>query len=171
MKKINLLKKTILIFSILIGLNSIYAQNPFLGTWKHINGAETFYVTFYNDFENNKIRGDYKLVTIDSNNIIQEIYKSNKLIDGINEWPSCIFMSTDYSGNYIKGNITDNTIDFSTYNPNRTFKTGILTVKLLNGCMGCPLTAEWKIIEPQGIQIEGEPDYNIPTDIILTKVN
>ena len=165
--------KNILILLLLVfSVSFLNAQNPFIGTWKSQNGNEVFYVTFYNDFGTNEIRGNYKLVIVNSSNIeIEEVYRSNKLIDGINEWPSCLLLDYNSSLQRLKGNITDNTIDFSLYNPNRSFKSGDLTVKLLNGCMGCPLTAEWKIKEPQGIKIEGEPDYNIPTDIILTKVN
>ena len=169
MKKNNLILLVIItLFSLLSTTKATSQTNPYIGTWKYQNGSEIFYVTFYN--ERAKIKGEYKKVLVDNNGVeVQEIYRSNKFLTGTTtEWPSCIYVSYDSVNNKIGGTINDNTIDFSN-RPGRTFRSGILRIKLLPGCTGCPITAQWKVIAEQGI-LE-EPDYNIPTDIIITKVN
>ena len=160
----------IALFSLLSATKASSQTNPYIGTWKYQNGSEIFYVTFYN--ERAQIKGKYRKVVVNNNGVeVQEIYRSNKFIIGsTTEWPSCINVDYDNVNNKIGGDIMDNTIDFSNH-PGRTFKSGVLRVKLLPSCTGCPITAEWKVKRQQGIQLEGEPDYNIPTDIIITKVN
>ncbi len=160
----------ITLFSLLSATKAASQTNPFIGTWKYQNGSEIFYVTFYN--ERAKIKGKYRKVVVNNNGVeVQEIYRSNKFLTGSTiEWPSCINASYDSTDGEMGGDIVDNTIDFSN-RPGRTFRSGILRIKLLPSCTGCPITAQWKVIAEQGIQLEGEPDYNIPTDIIITKVD
>mgnify|MGYP006206257639 FL=1 len=67
-----ILNLILLVFSV----SFLNAQNQFIGTWKSQNGNEVFYVTFYNDFGMNEIRGNYKLVIVNSSNIeIEEVYR------------------------------------------------------------------------------------------------
>ena len=168
MKKIKYLA-IIFIIGFAMKSNTVFAQAQFIGTWKNQTGNQIFYVTFY--FERTRIRGNYRKVIVDSNgNEIQEVYRSNKFITGTTiEWPSCLLLSFDSANNEIGGSITDNTI-----NPSNILgisrKDGILNFKILPTCSGCPLTGEWKIKLAQGLQIEGAPDFNIPKNIILTKM-
>ncbi|WP_026704512.1 DUF6705 family protein [Flavobacterium soli] len=168
MKKNILLSILFIIFGLLSITKASSQTNPFIGTWKYQNGNEIFYVTFFQ--VRSKIEGNYRKVLVNNNGIeTQEIYRSNKFFNGTTiEWPTCFFISSDSTS--LGGTINDNTIDFSNH-PGRSYKSGILSVKLLPSCNACPVTAEWKVKRAQGIQLEGEPDYNIPTDIILTKVN
>ncbi len=168
--------KTILT-SILIGLITFntFAENPnitpFEGTWTWQDGNKTFTVEIYaeyNDyFEDYRLRGNYKMEeTIGG--VTTLIYQSYKLISGID--------FTDYLYNYglaIYGNSNDGVLMYGSIEDvvlhmegTHPVKGGELAMTIQNTT---PETVVWKIKERYGLHIVGEPDFVIPTDIILTK--
>jgi hypothetical protein len=144
----------------------ICQNNPFIGNWTFQNGNELFVLTLWS--ESNKIFGHYRMMALDNNGSYQfMVYNSNKEIGTSGQnWPYVVYSKFN-EGSYISGNITDNSIN----NPNYKFIEGKFMMTLLDTCFGCNLTAGFKVEKEQGIRSEGEPDFNIPTDIVLTKLN
>ncbi|WP_452220253.1 DUF6705 family protein [Lacinutrix salivirga] len=143
-------------------------NNPFIGTWKYQNGNEVFIINLFTNLEN-EIIGHYKKVIIDNNgNIISEIYNSNKELGSTNQnWPYTIFLGQFNGENSIGGVITDNTI----INAPRSFYKGKLKMRIQDSnCSTCLVTAVWKVEKNQGFKSPNEPDFSMPTDIILTKI-
>lgn len=138
--------------------------NPFKGTWQYQNGNQRFLVSIWVDSENIML-GHYKMITIDSNgNQTGVLYNSKKPIGtSTTNWPYAIYMGT-YDGLAEGGVIKDNTVN----NP-RGFIEGRFRLSIENG--NSPITAHWIVEKMQGIQETGEPNFSIPTDIILTKIS
>ncbi|MEH6537448.1 MAG: DUF6705 family protein [Psychroserpens sp.] len=154
------------------GQHDLNNLTPFVGTWENTNGNQIFRVTFYID--NLYIKGDYQLVEVD-NGSETLLYRSNFDFD-INGTTYnngyAIFGGSD-NGILMGAQIEDNTIGYE--NGERNKKDGILgfTIQPIPPlCLNCIITAEWKVKTRGGNLIDGDPlIFNIPTDIILTKVN
>ena len=174
------MKNSILLFSIVLltAFNTsdekketgVLQQDMLSGTWKYQNGNEVFIVNIWK--EGNGVRGHFRKVIVDSTgNEVSVVYKSNrKLGPGSNyDWPPAIY--TANAGVYkINAIITDNTIP-DTLNTTG-YIDGYLKMVVLNpSCYtsGCTLQAQWTVKKRPGLRIAGEPDFNIPTNIILTK--
>jgi hypothetical protein len=143
-------------------------SNPFLGTWQHQEANNNFIVSIWQDNEG-IVKGHYKMITVNSNGVqTGVVYNSKKEIgsSGYN-WPHVLYAG-QYDNNYIiGGNIIDNTVN----NP-RGFIEGQFSMKTTGVlCTSCPQTAVWKVKKDQGLREPGEPEFNVPTDITLTKVS
>jgi hypothetical protein len=145
----------------------------FSGTWKHQSGQEVFIVSLWHTAEG--YRGHYKKITVDAKgNQISVVYDSNKPIDNkTTNWPYVIYAGNASPQNEIGAIVTDNTV---TNTPNAGgFIDGYLDMKVLNPkCftppnISCTLQAQWIVKKRQGLQHPDEPDFNIPTNIVLTK--
>jgi hypothetical protein len=154
---------------------NIYPQKEdmFSGTWKHQSGQEVFIVSLWRTAEG--YRGHYKKITVDANgNQISVVYDSNKPIGNTTtKWPYVIYAGNASSQNEIGAVITDNSV---TKTPNAGgFIEGYLEMKVLNPtCFtpptnSCTLQAQWTVKKKQGLRHPNEPDFNIPTNIVLTK--
>ena len=144
-------------------------QDMFAGTWKYQNGNEVFIVNLWADADG--FKGHFRKIIVDSaGNEVSVVYKSNrKLGPGSNyDWPPAINTGT-YGQDYaIGGNISDNTVNM----PYGEYKFGQVIIQILNpGCYpnSCSLQAQWTVKMMPGLRIAGEPDFNIPANIILTK--
>src|SRR5690554_2575200 len=144
--------------------NNTYSQNnPFVGTWQWENGSQIFRVNLR--IENEKIRGGFCMLEVNSAGIvINTIYKSDKDIPstyGINY--DVIFANSD--GYELGGSIQDNSSSNSS-----NWLDGVLEMVIQNNSSGV-VTATWKVKRGQGIRASTDNrTFNIPTDIILTKV-
>lgn len=136
--------------------------NPLKGTWEYQNGNEKFIVSIWEDNEG-ITKGHYKLVSI-SNTGENIIYNSKKQFGSSNiDWPYTIYLGTDI----FSGIISDNTV-----NNVRGFIDGQITLTMLQQqCSTCVLTMQWEVKKSQGLREPNEPDFNIPTNITLTKVS
>lgn len=144
---------------------NINAQSPFQGTWKWENSNQTFFVYIMSKTLSDGykiLRIDYKM--IESNNGIEtEIYSSK--FDGQYIWGGAIMSEI---GQYASGRIWDRT------HPNTTDGyEGILGFEIFNTN---PLTLSWKINKlkdnVQAFTTNNPPtDFNLPTDITLTKID
>lgn len=167
MKK--LLNLTILL--LFITTTNISAQsidnisNPFMGTWEYQTGNEIFRVILWLDNDGQNMRGHYEKVSV-LNGVETFIYCSDKeKYQGINTaWLNqVIYMSYD-NDLLIGGSFDDNTVNSNLYAP---IKTGRITVELLTEN---PATLRWIVKRGQGMSVNEAPDYSVPTDVILTKV-
>jgi hypothetical protein len=148
-------------------------QDILAGIWKYQNGKEAFVVNFFRVADGYK--GHYKKIMVDADgNQVAEIYNSDKPIGNTTtNWPYVIY-SGDISNNYeIRAIIHDNTV---TTAPNAGgFINGVLDMKILNpNCYtppnnSCPLQASWTVKKDAGLQNPDEPNFSIPTNIVLTK--
>ena len=133
------------------------------GTWHYQNGNQVFVVSLWQDNEGYK--GHYKLINVNSNgNQISEVYNSVKPYAGTGPiWPHVINIGIPQQG-ITSGVITDNTFSELGY-----FLRGGVKLTLLTS--NNPLTAQWIVFKPEGLRPANEPEFNIPTDIVLTKVS
>ncbi len=155
----------------------------FIGTWEHQNGNEIFRVTLWKvemeEHENGNrpsfwmdaLKGHYEKVEVTTNTFgeIEEsvIYTSQKKIGQSNtDWIPVISGGTN-DGSGFGGLVYDNSIP---YNPNYILGIrGHLDLDLISGTN--PIQMQWKVRLPQGMYGTDQPtEFNIPTDIILTKV-
>ncbi|WP_179317951.1 DUF6705 family protein [Winogradskyella undariae] len=166
--------KTVLAITILFSCtafkattNSAPPTNPFVGTWQHQNGNEVFKINIWLNTDSNDIEGHFKKVIVDSDgNEISVIYTSEGFYDTEQTVPYYSVFSASYTqnSNTIVGPIMDRTI------PNDKLE-GTFSLTLQNNCINCPPnTAIWKVKKDQGLRPLGEPDFNVPTDLILTKL-
>ena len=158
--------KTI-IYSILFVFISINTQAqdtidlaPFIGNWQWVDGNKTFTVEIYQNYDStngNHLAGHYKMEeTI--NNLTVTIYKSNRLFDHDN-----LIYGDANTEIFFSGSIDDNTTQ------GYVTKRGYLRFNILDTT---PVTATWKVERYYGPRMDVEPaNFNIPTDIILTKVD
>ena len=165
---------TILILTLLI-FNSqhVLAQEenytPFIGTWEWQNGNEVFRVTL---FENSYLGlvGHYEMVQ-QNNGLETIVFTSKKVVSSNEVWPPFV-ISGRVGINAFAGTIRDNTVDASLYNSE---KIGQVVIEILNnsGGLNPTITARWKVERKkyQGLIINEAPEFSVPTDIILTKVN
>lgn len=148
-------------------------QDILAGTWKYQSGNEVFIVSLFRITDG--YQGHYKKITVDaSGNQLSEIYNSNKPIGNTTtNWPYVIY-SDNISTNYeIRAILHDNTV---TNTPNGGgFIDGVLDMKVLNpNCFTppsntCALQAQWTVKKEPGLQNPSDPNFSIPTNIILTK--
>lgn len=155
----------ILIFSI---CSSSAQSSVFPGTWHSQNGNTLFIVSLWQDGVD--IKGHYKMVEYNNGVVSDVIYKSNKVYEGGFSFPFMISTNNDGS-NESSGFVNDNTI----INQSSNYKTGNLFIKLTQpviiGCTNCNIQATWKVTELKGLKLSTDQQFNIPTDIILTKVS
>ena len=144
-----------------------YAQNsPFQGTWKWEHNNQTFYVFIKSETinNNNKVLSlDYKLVDINNSDIY------NSKINNEFFWAGAILNEVNYYGS---GFISD-----CTHNQTDDCFDGWINLKYISpsGGLGSQPTLHWKLKKfsdyMQGSTTINPPDnFNLPTDIILTKV-
>lgn len=148
-------------------------QDIFAGTWTYQNGNEVFIVALWRIADGYK--GHYKKIIVDANgNQVSVVYDSNKEIgDTGQNWPFAIGTGDITQDYRIGGTVYDNTV---TNTPNAGgFIDGKLTMQVLNPTcfttptIGCSLQAQWTVKKMSGLKHPDEPDFNIPTNIILTK--
>jgi hypothetical protein len=138
-------------------------SNPFVGTWEYQDGNEIFRVILWTDNDNEHIKGHYEKV-INNNGIESYVLSSDKeKHEGQNQsWiPYSIFCVID--NQVMGGIIIDNTVNSNLYHFR---KNGKLKFILNNNLT----TANWRIESSQGPKINEAPEFSVPTDIILTKV-
>lgn len=166
------MKNTLILFALTIGFNTFSqnfptstTSNDFLGTWEWQNGTETFRVVFFNDSTydgSQTIRGHFALLETDVNGNETLIYTSDRLIEGTDQnWIPMINGGRylDYNDSY-RFSLRDNTTD--------SFLLGVLDLKFLNVSSQSSLLVSWKL-RVDGMADEDQ-NFNVPTDIILTKV-
>ncbi|WP_298516966.1 DUF6705 family protein [uncultured Kordia sp.] len=172
------MKKIILIITLILNTSCILLSaqttattninTPFVGTWQWQNGNQTFQVELFLN-ENGRIRGHFTMLETNSNGLQIIVYKSNRDIGFGHTFGSVIYGSSD--GTILYAGIDDNTVP----NPNNyPGLSGKLKMEIITtgNCIGCSTTATWKVKEQQEGRFEGDNrTLNIPTDIILTKVN
>lgn len=154
-------------------LNNYYT--PFIGTWEYTNGNETFRVVLWkvarhqSITETNSFMDEMhgKFSMIQNAGLPNEtiIYRSDKnLPNSTSPWPNVIQISGGIA-NEIGGAFIDNCILPTT---DKTFIIGKLEINL-NATS--PLTANWKVIDLKGLRLSNYPNFRVPKDIVLTKVN
>jgi len=166
-----------IIFLTLFSLQ-IKAQEIFIGTWEHQVGNEIFRVTLWENDEpvpngTMEIMGHYEKVQVTSSGLgtlEQYIYCSDKeKFEGNNSsWlPFVIWLGGDNQS--VGGTINDNTVEDTTY---YHLKKGVLTMEILTNSGGT-VTASWKVERKkyQGVKNNEAPEFSVPTDIVLTKVD
>ncbi|MEM9680478.1 MAG: DUF6705 family protein [Bacteroidota bacterium] len=144
---------------------------PFVGHWEWQNGNQTFKVEIYE--ENNYLKGHYQL-TETNNEVETIIYNSNKLI---NEELDFYFGEAIFGGSHdgvlFHAYIEDNVQLGQGANEYTNTKDGHLAFTIVNnGDNGQPVTATWRVREGMGLKSTANPpEFSIPTDITLTKVD
>lgn len=169
----NYTRITIIVFVFLLTSFISHAQrSTFTGTWEYRSGNEIFRIVLWEDTnELDLLKGHYEKVVINSSGDETFIYCSDKekFQDHNTGWiPFAISLKEIQSK--LSGSITDNTVDQSQYDP---LKSGQLRMEILSNTGGSnpTITASCKINRDEGIAIKESPNYSVPTDIILTKVN
>ncbi|QEK52452.1 hypothetical protein FYC62_12910 [Pedobacter aquae] len=168
------MKKVMIVLLILMYSTIAFSQQDILsGIWKYQNNNEVFIVNIWKVADGYK--GHYKKIIVDANgNQVSVVYNSNKGIgDTGHNWPFAIGTGDMTIDCKIGGTIYDNTV---VNTPNAGgFIDGKVTIQVLNsGCYNptgntCTLQAQWKVKKMPGLKHPDEPDFNIPTNIILTK--
>ena len=162
---------TILAFS--FATNHLNAQAIFVGTWEHQSGNEIFRVILQSSLDGNQIRGHYEKVVV-NNGIETFIYCSDKEKFQVRNtgWLPYVIRTTG-NNQSIGGSFTDNTVDQSLYHP---LKHGHITLDILSNSGGFnpTLTMRWFVERKSyaGLKTTSQaPNFSVPTNIILTKVN
>ena len=155
------------------------SSNPFLGTWEWQNGNQIFRVNLWGD-TNKAISGHFQMLQITQNsngqNIATVIYTSDKPYNSVmtEHWHPVINVGLGWNRNDIlQGRILDNSMNYeSSEYDGFEFWQAWLEMKIIpsNNCNECPLTATWKV-QYKDLTPSNAMPLNIPTDIILTKVN
>ena len=154
--------QTILLLFISLNINAQFTANQLLGTWEHADGNQIFRIEFFRYGSGNQIRGDFKLVSQDILGQETVIYQSHQKIGTSDSYYPPV-ISLGYSNNYdsFKGSVRDNT------STTRHLVEGCFTLKLLQEN---PLKAKWNVTFCPGLKSPNEV-FNIPTDLIMTKVD
>ena len=149
-------------------------QDIFTGNWKYKNGNEVFIIRLWKTSDGYK--GHYKKIIVDANNNeVSEIFNSDKRLTGSNwNWPYVLY-AWDYSiPNYsIQGSVSDNTVTNAPNEPG--FISGGWKMQIINPecytdpTIICNLQAKFTVKRSPGLYNPAEPDFSIPTDVILTK--
>ncbi len=136
--------------------------STYLGVWEWQNGNEVFRVRLRVDPKNNmNFVGHYEKVSVDANGNETFIYNSNKEVFAGNNKAWAPFVI--FGGGFI-----DNTVDQSKYHP---LKNGSLKFEILTATPG-NITARWHVFRRDGGETDDDaPEFSVPTDVILTKVN
>lgn len=168
--------KHILTFFIVLTLtNFVKAQNSnitatqdsFVGTWEWHDNNQIFRLILSRKDNNKGYDGHFMMIhTTNGSETI--IYNSNKVMNyGIYWWP--VISGGSLDGINFSGSIIDNSVvlnqEFNTY-PQGRLKMTIIP----ETCSNCPPSLIWKVYF-QDIVPSGMPDFNIPIDLILTKIN
>jgi hypothetical protein len=144
-------------------------NNPFLGTWEHQDGNEIFRVFLWMDDNSGDIRGHYEKV-INNNGIESYVYCSDKeKFQGNNKGWTPYVINTNGDNNVIGGTFIDNTVNANLYHP---LKLGSVRIELLSNTNSL-VTAQWTVERKkyQGVISSDEaPEFSVPTNIVLTKV-
>lgn len=159
---------TYILFTLLVGCSATTKaqsnNNPFYGTWQYQNGNQTFEVELYYNAEYNDIRGHCKMFETNANGITTLIYKSNKDLDFGLKWGPVIY--ADSEGNSLGGHVVDNSLGLESR------LSGNLEMNILPTTSPGVIKATWKVKRGPGLRAHNDTrTFNIPTDIILTKVN
>ncbi len=157
--------------------NKLVGQNNnLIGTWEYsFSLNEVFRVVIYQDIENPRfLNGDYYRVDI-SGSSEQIVYESDFDFVIYNDSYGNAFSVATNDGITYSGLIKDNTYNYQLGPLERDTKPGRVVIKILPLdilCNPCNIQAEWKVYHMRGLKNPEEPrEFNIPTDIILTKVN
>jgi hypothetical protein len=139
--------------------------SPFSGTWEYQTGSEIFRAILWLDTDGQNMRGHYEKVSV-LDGVETYIYCSDKeKYQGINTaWDNYVIYMTYDNDLLIGGSFNDNTVNSNLYSP---IKIGRITVELLSES---PATLRWKVKRGSGIIVNEAPEYSVPTDVILTKV-
>ncbi|WP_147298378.1 MULTISPECIES: DUF6705 family protein [Winogradskyella] len=155
-----------------LSAQSRYTMNnltPFIGTWEYQNGNEIFRVSIYED--NLYLKGDYWFIEV-NNGVETIICESNYNIPNTNIYNGYVIFGGSLDGIKMGAQIDDNTIDCENGLDARKGVDGTFGLTIQSGCLGCPITAEWKVSIIRGMRTVGEPrEFSIPTDVIMTKMN
>ncbi len=139
-------------------------NDPFVGTWEWENNNQIFRVILYLD-EDEDIRGDFEMVDVLGNNLESLIYESNKDNGFGYKYGPVIFGESD--GTELGAALTDNTVTHP-YGP----LFGELKMEIQPSNTTGLTTATWQVRRTKGLKrADDDRTFNIPTDIILTKVN
>lgn len=160
-------KNTLTILMLFISVASFSQTQAFIGTWENHTGNSIFRVIITQNtsghVESAPLMGRYFMVNV-NNGVETLVYSSDLAPIGSFLWEPGFygFLHTNL--------ITDSIIDH-TYNDPSKSKGGDLSIKINEAtCSTCPLTANWKVTRPSGLRFDNEPlEYNIPTNIVLTK--
>ncbi|TQD40666.1 DUF6705 family protein [Haloflavibacter putidus] len=151
---------------------------PFIGIWEWQNENKIFRITLWKEeqvenengnrtsFYWDKIKGHFELVELDNLSQESTIYTSQKKIgQSTSDWFPVI-SGESHNGINFEGYIYDNSVP---YDPN--YITGVRgNLKLTIIPNTSPKKMEWNVTLPQGMYGTDQPtEFNIPTDIILTK--
>jgi hypothetical protein len=168
----NILKTLILIVITTLQLN---AQNtnitPFIGTWEHNFGNNKIFRVIVapnntGHVMHDPLYGRYQMIEL-INGTENIIYTSDLAPVGTENWEPAF-----YSGSYIEYQMGGLIVDGSYPVVPKIFKFGDLSFKILPiNCLNCPIQAHWEIFRLPGIKVDEPADYNLPIDLILTKVN
>ena len=151
-----------------ISVASFSQTQVFLGTWEHQTGNSIFRVIItsntFGDETISPLMGRYLKVSV-NNGVETLIYSSDRAPIGNFMWEPGFYGSL-YGNNLLGGTLTDNT-----YQDSSKHKWGDISMTInTTSCSACPLTANWKVTRPSGLRLDNEPlEYNIPTNIVLTK--
>lgn len=171
------MKNTIILLVAIISINT-YSQtlsvNPtrddLLGTWEWQNGNEVFRINFFNysyEYEGEtwtSLASHFTMLETDTFGNETIIYTSDKPMGSTipQNWYPVIT-----GGQYL--NYIDSYRFWLIDNTANTYLLGNLDIKFLNVPNGSPLQILWKL-RIDGMANEGE-SFNVPTDIILTKID
>ncbi len=151
-------------FGTTVTAQTLNSQNQFVGTWQHQDDNEVFFVTL--TAIESVVQGYFKKVLIDINgNEVLELYTSKGFYDTEQTVAYVPSLSASYNENSstIQGRIMDRTI------PNGKLE-GTFKLTIQDTCPTCPQTAVWQVRKDQGLLDEQKLEFNVPTDLILTKV-
>src|SRR5690606_36065932 len=112
-------------------------------------------------------RGHYEKV-INYNGIEVFVYCSDKekFIGNNSGWlPSVLTATADTDS--LVGPFIDNTVNQNLYDQQ---KLGSVKIELISNNGSSPITAQWTVRRGQGPYIYEAPEFSVPTDIVLTKV-
>jgi hypothetical protein len=143
---------------------------PFIGTWEWQNGNEVFRVNLFEETDLGLV-GHYEMVQ-QNNGFETVVFTSKRFVDGNEVWPPYVISGrTGISA--FAGTIRDNTVNAQLYDSE---KRGKLVIVILtdSGGLNPTITASWKVERKSyqsGLTDDEAPDFSVPTDIILTKVN
>lgn len=152
---------------ILLSINMLEAQNNFIGTWEHQDENKIFRVVLWSSEDGEYLNGHYEKVNI-NNGIETYIFCSNKekFVGNNTGWlPTVFWLQGD--NQMIGGAFTDNTVNQNLYDQQ---KLGSVKIELISNSGSGPITAQWTVRRGQGPYINEAPEFSVPTDIVLTKV-
>lgn len=166
------MKNILIIIALITNINAFSqtlsvnpTSNDFLGTWEWQNNNITFRVNFFNDetYDGSQtIRGHFTMLESDNNGNETILFTSDRPIENTNQnWLPMINGGRylDYIDSY-RFSLRDNTTN--------DFLLGTLDLKFLDVPNGSPLQISWKL-RIDGMANEDQ-NFNVPTDITLTKV-